>query len=243
MITYSFLSKAGSRTVNEDCVGSSILGEESLFAVADGLGGHWGGEIASGLAIACTEEIFQTVQERSLSEQLAVCFQYAQDKLLERQEEEGKPGEIKTTLVLFVQNQKQAAWGHIGDSRLYYFKKHRLKMRTYDHSVPQMLVDTGQLRETEIRNHPDRNRILRVLGTPWEEPRYELSEPMPLKSGDRFLLCTDGFWELITEKQMTACLRKANTPQQWLEQMEEIVLETGKNREMDNYSALSVWFT
>ena len=241
MVTYSFLSKTGGRTVNEDFVGVAKLETENLFVIADGLGGHGGGEVASRLAVEKAEEIFKTVQERNLPEQLAVCFQYAQDMLLKKQEEERKWGEMKTTMVLLVQRGNEALWGHIGDSRLYYFKKHRLKGRTYDHSVPQMLVDTGEIKEKEIRNHPDRNRLFRVLGTAWESPKYELAEPILMKDGESFLLCTDGFWELITEKEMSACLKKSKTPEEWLSQMEKIVLEKGKKREMDNYSALAVW--
>lgn len=70
-------------------------------------------------------------------------------------------------------------WGHVGDSRLYYFKNGKIVKRTLDHSVPQMLVARGEIDEKEIRHHPDRNRLVRVMGMEWDEPKYQVSEPMP----------------------------------------------------------------
>ena len=93
-------------------------------------------------------------------------------------------------------------WGHVGDSRLYYFKNGRIVKRTLDHSVPQMLVAAGEIDEKEIRHHPDRNRLVRVMGMEWDEPKYQVSEPMPEEPGQAFLLCSDGFWENIEEEQI-----------------------------------------
>lgn len=64
-----------------------------------------------------------------------------------------------------------------------------------------MLVAAGQLKEKQIRNHPDRNRLLRVLGVDWDSPKYQLEEPKERLGKQAFLLCTDGFWELIEEKR------------------------------------------
>ena len=112
--------------------------------------------------------------------------------------------------------------------------------RTLDHSVPQMLVLTKEIKEKEIRNHPDRNRLLRVLGVSGDTPRFELSEIQKRKKQQAFLLCTDGFWELILEKEMWQCLKNAKTAQKWLEQMEEIICRRGEGQDMDNFSAIGV---
>ena len=79
------------------------------------------------------------------------------------------------------------------------------------------------------------------MGIEWEEPMYELMAPMPLKKCQAFLLCSDGFWELIDEKEMCALLKKANSPQEWLLNMAEIVKANGVGRNMDNFSAIAVW--
>ena len=86
---------------------------------------------------------------------------------------------------------------------------------TLDHSVPQMLAAIGEIKENEIRHHPDRNRLLRVLGTEMEEPRHQKSEWMEKQTHQAFLLCSDGFWELINEKKMEWCLKWAKSPEQW----------------------------
>ena len=148
---------------------------------------------------------------------------------------------MKTTLVILHVGEERIWWGHIGDSRLYYFQNRKLQKRTLDHSVPQMLVAAGQLKEKQIRNHPDRNRLLRVLGVDWDSPKYQLAEPEARGGRQAFLLCSDGFWELIDEKKMQHCLKKSGSPAQWLQMMEQIVEKNGQGRNMDNYSAIAVW--
>lgn len=150
---------------------------------------------------------------------------------------------MKTTLVILEIEKERIRWGHIGDSRLYYFVNGRIRERTLDHSVPQMLVSAGEIKEKAIRHHPDRNRLLRVLGTDGDdEPvNYQESEVVKRTGGQAFLLCTDGFWELIEEKKMEAALKKASTPDQWIAAMQEIICKNGRGTNMDNYSAVAVW--
>ena len=147
---------------------------------------------------------------------------------------------MKTTAVVLCIDE-MIRWCHVGDSRLYYFKKKKLIQRTLDHSVPQMLVYAGEIKEKEIRNHPDRNRLLRVMGMEWTSNSYTLSDPVEKTGEQAFLLCSDGFWELIVEKEMQKCLKKAKTPEEWLELMKQIILKNGSNRDMDNFSAVAVW--
>ncbi len=104
-----------------------------------------------------------------------------------------------------------------------------------------MLVAAGEIDEKEIRHHPDRNRLVRVMGMEWDEPKYQVSEPMPEEPGQAFLLCSDGFWENIEEEQMEACLQKSANPHEWLERMEKIVVKNGRGTNMDNYSAIVVF--
>ena len=165
----------------------------------------------------------------------------SQKRLMKKQADENARQDLKTTLVLLRIVNGYVQWGHVGDSRLYYFKNGRIVKRTLDHSVPQMLVAAGEIDEKEIRHHPDRNRLVRVMGMEWDEPKYQVSEPMPEESGQAFLLCSDGFWEQITEKEMMQCLKKADTVDMWLDRMVEIVNENGKGSDMDNNSAIAVW--
>lgn len=174
-------------------------------------------------------------------EYLEHCFWESQDLLMQEQQNQGRMNEMKTTLVVLLVDENKVIWGHIGDSRLYYFKQKRLQERTLDHSVPQMLVASGEITEKEIRGHADRNRLLRVMGTEWESPRYQIAQPMEREGQQEFLLCTDGFWELIEERHMSHMLKKSKTPEAWLTSMEQLVLKHGKDKEMDNYSAIAVF--
>lgn len=240
MISYHMLSKVGERENNEDNIGMFQAGEEYCFALADGLGGHGKGEVASGIAVEQAVAAFAQAQTVS-EEVIHTAFQNGQKAILEAQRADRSASDMKTTFVYLLVGKEEIRWAHIGDSRLYRFERGRLAERTLDHSVPQMLVAAGQLKEKQIRHHPDRNRLLRVMGVDWEEPRYQLGGPAAPAAGQAFLLCSDGFWEWIDEKKMTSALKKSGSPQEWLQRMEEIILKQGRGKNMDNYSAIAVW--
>ena len=239
MIRFSLLSDKGCRENNEDSVGMYQDGEAYCFLLADGLGGHGMGEVASELAVETA--IVKFAQGSRGDGFLKEAFEAAQESVAGRQQEDRNCRDMKTTLVVLEVEKDQLRWGHIGDSRLYYFVKGKLKERTLDHSVPQMLVSAGEIREKEIRRHPDRNRLLRVLGTDMDEVNYQESQPVKRTVHQAFLLCSDGFWELIEEKKMEATLKRASDPEHWLASMEEIVCKNGRGTNMDNYSAVAVW--
>ena len=148
---------------------------------------------------------------------------------------------MKTTGVAIVTDDRNAYIGHVGDSRGYVFCRNKVKTRTLDHSIPQMLVLSREIKEDQIRNHPDRNTLLRVMGVEWDEAMYELMAPIPLRKCQAFLLCSDGFWELIDEREMCAQLKKANSVEEWLDNMVKIVRANGEGKNMDNFSAIAVW--
>ena len=239
MVSYHLFSNPGGRENNEDYVGMYQNGQSWCFVLADGLGGHGKGEVASKLAVEAA------IKEFALrgpgEETLKASFDQAQRAILEGQREDYRARDMKTTLVILHVSENQLWWGHIGDSRLYYFQKGKLRERTLDHSVPQMLVAAGQLKEKQIRNHPDRNRLLRVLGVDWDSPKYQIAESREREERQAFLLCSDGFWELIDEKKMQHCLKKASSPKEWTELMESIARKNGQGKNMDNYSAVTVW--
>ncbi len=242
-VVYGMLSREGEREVNEDAIGAAQAGGKHLFVLCDGLGGHGKGEVASSLVVSEMKAHFETNCQAGAAQCLEAGILQAQQALLERQEADGAPHAMKTTvcgLVLDLDG-SMAVYGHVGDSRLYVFEKGKFKARTLDHSVPQMLASRGDIKESEIRHHEDRNRLLRVMGTPWDDPRYQISKPVALTKHSVFLLCSDGFWEWIEEKAMMDTLKHAASPQEWLEKMELLVLEAGSGKHMDNYSAIAVW--
>ena len=239
MLDFAMMTNVGDRSVNEDSIGCFENGSNCCFILCDGLGGHGMGDAASTLV----KEVFgdQFLKTDDLVNFLGQTFSAAQDVLMMEQIERHARRKMKTTAVALVADEKNAYIGHIGDSRLYVFYKNKVKLRTLDHSIPQMLVLSKDIKESEIRNHPERNIVLRVMGVDWEEPMYELMVPLKLKKCQAFLLCSDGFWELIEEKDMCALLKKANSPQEWLLEMSELIKQNGADRNMDNFSAIAVW--
>lgn len=207
--------------------------------MADGLGGHGRGEVASSKAIETARDLTQLVGD-SNADLLSDIFEEAQKRVMNIQEGTFANG-MKTTLVALDICRDQIKWAHIGDSRLYYFQNCKLVERTLDHSVPQMLVLARKLKEKKIRGHEDRNKLLRVIGSPWETKKYDCSEIINKNGFQAFLLCSDGFWELIDEKAMTKTLKKSNSVDEWLDAMVEIVRQNGKCTDMDNNSAIAVW--
>lgn len=240
-VKYYSYTDVGNRDNNEDFIGCIELenGNGGCFVLCDGLGGHGAGEVASKLVTETILKEYQSKQEDPLFLNNAIWK--AQEDLLNLQKQQGRGSEMKTTMVVLQIYGNRVRWAHIGDSRLYYFKKKKLQERTMDHSVPQMLVNAGEIKEKEIRNHPDRNRLLRVMGTEWDGQRFAVHEDIELKEQTAFLLCSDGFWELIEEKQMEKSLKKVKSPQEWIEQMIEIILKNGKNVNRDNTSAIAVF--
>lgn len=240
-IEYSAITEKGSRNANEDSIGHFVSKEKQCFVVCDGLGGHGMGDVASKLVVDEFGSLFEHADD--ISSFLGKAFESAQTQLMIAQKEQKATRKMKTTCVALATDESNAYVGHVGDSRLYVFQKNKVKTRTLDHSIPQMLVLSKDIKESEIRNHPERNYVLRVMGIEWEKPMYELMPTIKLRKCQAFLLCTDGFWELILEEDMCRLLKESDSPEEWLNKMAEIVKHNGEGKNMDNYSAIAVWNT
>lgn len=238
-LLYAMLSDNGGRSLNEDAIGFRQSGDRVCFALADGLGGHGGGDVASQLVVDAVLREF-TSQNNLSENSLKECFERAQKELLAEQSRLGNFFGLKSTLVICMMDGEKVLYGYIGDSRLYEFENGHYLLRTVDHSVPQMLALAGEIKECEIRGHTDRNRLLRAMGVEWGKKPYKIVPPKSLKAGQAYLLCSDGFWEWIEEGRMEECLRKSATAEQWIESMEREVRKNGEGKKMDNYSAIAI---
>jgi serine/threonine protein phosphatase PrpC len=237
------LTKAGEREVNEDSVVVAPGPSLSCYAVADGLGAHGGGDVASQTAIGTVEALAAQEWEDSVAF-LSRCFVEAQQAVLRKRIEHRHTMGMKTTLAaLVVTPEFEAIWAHLGDTRLYHFpaKQPWKWTRTQDHSVPQALLSAGAIREKDIRFHQDRSKLLHALGMEGEDLYTTVCEaPVQLRPGDAFLLCSDGFWEWIAETQMLWLLAKTKTAEDWVLAMERHILSKGNGKGMDNYSAVAL---
>lgn len=241
MLTFGHISGKGDRQVNEDSVGAGFFSEreEKVFVLCDGLGGHGYGDAASNIAKRAFLDTF-TKYDGNAAAYFALAFGKAQADIVGAQEKNSGMSQMKTTLVVLVVDGNRCTWAHIGDSRLYYFRDGSLVSRTADHSVPQMLLKAGEITEDQIRFHPDRNKLLRALGDAENEPKYTASETVEARGETAFLLCSDGFWEHITEDRMESALRGSKNAQEWADIMCRTVEENNRNKKADNYSAITV---
>lgn len=241
MLRYALISETGDRTLNEDAIRVASVANKQCFIVCDGLGGHDRGDVAS--KIAANTFADELCFSDNLSDFLTHAFNQAQQRIAEKQKECTVKSKMKTTAVVLATDNQMAYVGHVGDSRFYGFTKGGQYIRTLDHSIPQILVNSQTIREDEIRNHPSRNMLLKVIGEQYDENMSDLLEPLSLNDYYAFLLCSDGFWELICEKEMIKLLQDSSSPQEWLDSMLEVVRHNGENIKMDNYSAIAIFNT
>lgn len=236
MLTYASLTDIGNRSHNEDCLKISSFSNIQCFTVCDGLGGHGSGDIAA--QTVCDVFANNLPRCENIPDFLSNTFSAAQNSILSLQAEHKHMKDMKTTAVCMITDGTYAYVGHVGDSRFYGFKKDGAFIRTTDHSVVQLLVNSDIIEETQIRNHPNRNMLLKALGDACEEPICEISEPLRLCDFSAFLLCSDGFWEKITESEMVYTLNSCRSPNEWLDKARSFMTSAKPD---DNYSAIIIY--
>jgi serine/threonine protein phosphatase PrpC len=234
------VSEVGGRPNNEDFCGFLQVNSSTCWAVADGLGSHNAGELASKAAVETVLESFRQNPELSAAA-IEGHVSAAQEAILNMQRNDPATAGMRTTLVMLISDSRQALWAHIGDSRLYRFQACGLVTQTEDHSVPQSLAKAGEISPGQIRGHADRNRLLRALGDSGPARASVLATPVLLSDTDAFLLCTDGFWEYVLEIEMLADLVASSSPQGWLDRA-TVRLRQRAWGEYDNYTALAIFY-
>ena len=195
-------SRKGARRYNQDSLGHWRAPEALLMALADGMGGYQGGEIAAAAALEHLAQAFLAQARPNLIDPelfLARAIRGAHAAVVKAGRDAGFGDDPRTTVVGCVVQGGYAFWSWIGDSRLYLIREGRIAARTKDHTPIQQLIDAGRIREEAAPAHPDRNKLLRCLGGPAQ------SSPDPtasarLAKGDLVLLCSDGLWAPLTPR-------------------------------------------
>ena len=228
-ISISYYTALGQRAENEDsiCVLEGRFG--TLALLADGLGGHRNGKEASAMAIRTLNEFFfdHDVSEREMPE----AFRLAHERI--RAAQDGG-NNMKTTLSALFLSGGEAIASHVGDSRIYQFRNGEILYQSLDHSVAQLAVMAGEISKNELRSHPDRHILIRALGSD-KMPKVS-TNILPYTAGDRFLICSDGFWEPLSEELMLNLSAANEKTEDWLREMRWIA----EKNAADNHSAIAI---
>ena len=233
-------TRVGGRANNEDRVGFWSTPGAALMAVADGLGGHLHGEIAAEMAVELFGAVFRREAQPRLADPaafLARAMAAAHAAILREGQRLGLPETPRTVIVACVVQDGHAWWMHIGDCRLYLIREGRIVTRTRDHTVVQRLIDEGRIREEAVASHPERNRLLQCLGG-YLAPSAEAAGRTRLARGDVLLLCSDGFWGPLTQRQMLHALI-ARSLEHAIPELAELA-ETRGGPTSDNVSVLAM---
>jgi protein phosphatase len=205
-------SAQGGRQVNQDRMGYCFTRDALMMLVADGMGGHLRGEVAAQIAMQTAAAAFQRSARPTLPDPmhfLDQALRHAHREIMRYQALHKLPEAPRTTIVACVVQRGRAWWAHAGDSRLYWVRDGALVVRTRDHSKVESLVAMGLLDPDKQEQHPERNKVLNCLGSPFE-PTLETSQGGDLRPGDTLLLCSDGLWSSIHEAEL--CRRLCAEP-------------------------------
>ncbi|MET1077911.1 MAG: PP2C family serine/threonine-protein phosphatase [Pseudomonas sp.] len=240
-VEFATLSRQGQRAYNEDACGYWHSAEGACFIVSDGAGGHGGGDVASETAVRTMLSAF-SASPLLARESIEALVAQADSAIRYGQGLAGNLSQMSATVAaLFLDGQaRQAQWIHLGDTRVYHFRRRECRLLTKDHSIVQNFVDAGMLAESRVRGHAERNLLFAALGMGEDIPPTALTEPFGVEEGDAFLICTDGFWEVVLETEMLDELLCASAAQEWLVRMERLIIDRQASGQ-DNYSALAVW--
>lgn len=208
---YEYTSRGG-RMLNEDCVGHRIYEDAAVFTVADGLGGHSLGEVASATVVETVLPCF-AASTPDLKSMIFKSIEEANNAILNIQKEKGQI--LKSTLALLLITRFEIFLTNVGDSRVYMLRDGEITEYTDDHSVAYKKYKAGEITREEIGFDDDQSSLLRTLGS---EDRYEPSvrelNLVPRK-GDAFLLCSDGFWEYVKDLEIEVDYAKSKSAKEW----------------------------
>jgi serine/threonine protein phosphatase PrpC len=235
------LAQQGGRRYNEDVHGQWQDERYLACLIADGAGGHGGGDVAAAVARTSVLDGFSAAPALDAGG-LRGLLDAANRAVVARQAEGGPLAAMRSTVVLAAIDLQalRTAWAHTGDSRAYLFRNGDLVTRTVDHSLVQQLVDVGMIDPAAARHHPQRNMLLSALGSLDEPPTITVSAPMALQPDDVLLLCSDGVWEPLGDAVLLALLQGSRSASHWLEQIDQRIRATASPGH-DNYTAIALW--
>ncbi len=232
------LSRRGGREKNEDRMGYCYTRDAGLFALADGMGGHPQGEVASQLALQTLAALFQRQARPTLDAPLRFLHESilaGHHQLLRYATERALMDTPRTTIVACVVQGDAAYWAHCGDSRLYLLRGERVVARTRDHSYSELQETLAQV--VPMTQPVNRNVLFTCLGSPGK-PVVDTAGPFVVRPGDRVMLCSDGLWGSVADDAIAAALARRPISDA-VPELVETALRTAGERS-DNVTVLAV---
>ncbi|CCQ96060.1 Serine/threonine phosphatase stp [[Clostridium] ultunense Esp] len=231
------------RDINQDAYYISSHKEHPLFIIADGMGGHKAGEIASRMAVEIISSRLEKdlkrleLDDSGIKDKIVCSISKANEKIYRKALEEEKFSGMGTTVTLAYKNNEKIFIGHVGDSRAYLFRKGVLSQITKDHSLVEELIRNGSISKEEAKLHPQRNIITRAVGTSKEiESDLIVQEN---NKGDILLLCTDGLTNMLMDEEIKEYLLVNEDMQKVCDELVKLSNDKGG---YDNITVLAIKF-
>ena len=236
-LSYIYSSRVGlKRSSNEDFVDIFEIGDGLLGVVCDGLGGNNAGEEASKIAVNIIYSYFIDHPEEEIQERIGSAVIAANRYIIQMASKSAELRGMATTAeVLFIDKNK-AYWGHVGDSRIYFFLDSQLRQVTKDHSLVQKLLDNGHITQKEADNHPQKNIIMRALGDKLSVEVDTNVIMLDKTKNWKFLVCSDGVSNMFRKNELEAVLKESDL-EKLSKTLSSIIEERGAP---DNYSYIIV---
>ncbi len=220
------------REVNEDSIRvirqtepNELAKRGILVVVADGMGGHNAGEVASKLAVEVVVQRYVDETEDP-GKALASALEQANRVIIDAASKDARYTGMGTTCTALLLRGGVAYCAHVGDSRLYLVRGNDIILMTEDHSAVMDLLRQGTITADEARHHPDKNVIVRALGARAEVEVASWEKPLSVRPGDTFLICSDGLYDLVEDNELFDALRGA-LPQLACERLVELARQRG----------------
>lgn len=228
MVRFAAKSETGNRHgPNEDALGS--VPEKSLWFIADGMGGHGHGNVASAI-------VRDTFSAAATADTLEPAIRASHEALLAAEREDPQLANMGSTIVAAALSGSVCHIAWVGDSRAYLLRNRKLQQLTTDHAYWQELIEQQGLDEAQARSAPNADVLVRALGM---EVSNASSLSLPLRPNDRLLLCSDGLWSEVTDADICTLMTRAGSPEQAVESLVSQALANGGH---DNVSVIVVLY-
>jgi PPM family protein phosphatase len=210
-----------------------------LAIIADGMGGYEGGQEASRLAVETVRDVYDNSFDGDPQKTLIAAFVSAHDKILSYAAKHPQFQGMGTTCTAFSVVGSQLYFAHVGDSRLYLIRGGNISRLTRDHSYVSRLVENGIVRSEDAEFHPQRHILTAALGSGREVDPDFPEHPLTIEDGDHLVLCTDGLWSLVADRDIAAVVQ-TNSPADSCRALIQMALDRGGP---DNITALVLRFS